>query len=119
MPTLHLPKDAPRPQLNVVGEVILRKGSTVKQRFQLIAAVVPFLFLASGVARAQQGGPAAAEAPSTVHAHYVAPSATDVIKPGDKIGELFRRNMTQPYILQRLTPHTYFFESGNYAAAFY
>ena len=41
--------------------------------------------------------------PSTVGATYVEPSATEVLEPGRKIGDLLRRNMTQPFVLQRLS----------------
>ena len=40
--------------------------------------------------------------PSTVGARYVDPSAEDILPPGTKIGDLFPRNMSQPYVLQRL-----------------
>lgn len=39
------------------------------------------------------------EPESTVNATYVDPSSTTPIKPGDKVNHLFKRNMTQPYIL--------------------
>jgi hypothetical protein len=45
--------------------------------------------------------------PSTVGATYVEPSAEKVLKPGNKIGDLFRRNMNQPYVLQRLSERTW------------
>lgn len=60
-----------------------------------------------------------AEAPSTVSATYHAPSATQALKPGDKIGNLFHLNMESPYVLQRLTPRTYWYQSGFYATVFY
>jgi glyoxylase-like metal-dependent hydrolase (beta-lactamase superfamily II) len=60
-----------------------------------------------------------AESPSTVGATYVDPSATEPLQPGQKIGQLFERNMKQRYLLQRLTQRTYFFESQFYAATFY
>jgi hypothetical protein len=41
--------------------------------------------------------------PSTVGATYVEPSAETILQPGTKIGDLFRRNMTHPYVLQRLS----------------
>jgi glyoxylase-like metal-dependent hydrolase (beta-lactamase superfamily II) len=59
------------------------------------------------------------EAPSTVGATYVEPSVTVPLEPGHKIGQLFERNMKQPYVLQRLTQRTYFFQSQFYAATFY
>lgn len=62
---------------------------------------------------------AVAEAPSPVNATYVAPSATTVLAPDAKIGQLFTLNSTRPYILQRLTKRTYWFSSGHYATTFY
>lgn len=59
------------------------------------------------------------EAPSTVGATYVDPSATVPLEAGQKIGQLFERNMKQRYVLQRLTQRTYFFQSQFYAATFY
>ena len=40
--------------------------------------------------------------PSPVDATYVEPSAEEPLEPGLKIGDLFRRNMTQPYVRQML-----------------
>jgi glyoxylase-like metal-dependent hydrolase (beta-lactamase superfamily II) len=59
------------------------------------------------------------ESPSTVGATYIEPSASEPLQPGQKIGQLFERNMKQPYVLQRLTQRTYFVESQFYAATFY
>ena len=59
------------------------------------------------------------EAPSTVGAHYVEPSTTQVLKPGDKIADLFTRNMGEGYVLQKLTPRTYWYQSGFYGTTFY
>ena len=56
---------------------------------------------------------------STVNATYVAPSATDVLAPGSKLGDLFTLNVTKPYFVQRLTERTYFFGGGFYTATFY
>lgn len=59
------------------------------------------------------------EAPSTVDATYVEPSAKTPIKPGEKIDNLFTRNMKQPYVLQRLTDRTYYFQRFFYSTTFY
>ena len=50
------------------------------------------------------------EAPSTVNATYVAESATDALEPGEKIENLFTKNVTQDYILQKLTDRVWFFQ---------
>ena len=60
-----------------------------------------------------------ADAPSTVGATYRPASATEVLKPGEKVANLFRLNMDTPYVLQRLTTRTYWFQSGFYATVFY
>lgn len=39
---------------------------------------------------------------STVNASYVEPSAEKIISPSDKLNNLFERNMSQPYILQKI-----------------
>lgn len=57
--------------------------------------------------------------PSPTGATYVEPSATTVLEPGTKIGDLFRRNMTQPYVLQRLTERAYWVQAFNYGTVFY
>lgn len=59
------------------------------------------------------------EAPSTVEATYVAPSALRQLKMGEKIDNLFTRNATQDYVLQRLTEHTYWFQRQYYGTIFY
>ena len=38
------------------------------------------------------------EAPSTVNATYVADSATDALEPGEKIENLYNKNVTQDYL---------------------
>jgi hypothetical protein len=40
---------------------------------------------------------------SPVGSTYVEPSVEAILQPGTKIGDLYRRNMTQPYVLQRLS----------------
>lgn len=59
------------------------------------------------------------EAPSTVGATYVTPSATEPLAVGAKVGPFFTLNVTRPYFLQRLTERTYFFGGGFYTATFY
>jgi hypothetical protein len=55
------------------------------------------------------------EAPSTVGADYVEPSAKVPIKSTAKIEALFTRNMKQSYVLQRLTDRSYFFQRFFYS----
>ncbi|MER6150620.1 hypothetical protein ACWGPD_11505 [Streptomyces hirsutus] len=57
--------------------------------------------------------------PSPVDATYVEPSAEKVLQPGLNIGDLFRRNMTQPYVLQRLSERAWWAQSFNYGTVFY
>jgi glyoxylase-like metal-dependent hydrolase (beta-lactamase superfamily II) len=57
--------------------------------------------------------------PSSVGATYVEPSAETILKPGTKIGDLFRRNMTQPYVLQRLSRRAWWVQAFNYGTVFY
>jgi len=59
------------------------------------------------------------EAPSTVNAVYVTPSNKKVLNPTEKIDRLYNRNLQQEYILQRMTEHTYFFQSQFYGTMFY
>ena len=72
-----------------------------------------------GAAMSWSASAQVAEAPSTVSAIYQAPSATQALTPGNKIGNLFQLNMERPYVLQRLTPRTYWYQSGFYATVFY
>jgi glyoxylase-like metal-dependent hydrolase (beta-lactamase superfamily II) len=60
---------------------------------------------------AKSGAP---QPPSPVNATYVEPSAEEILKPGTKIGDLYRRNMTQPYVLQRLAQRTWWVQAFNY-----
>jgi len=80
------------------------------------AAAAP---VAKAAAAAPAPAPALPEAPSTVNATYVDPSATVALAPGQKLSHLYARNMSQPYILQRLTEHTYFFQRQFYGTTFY
>jgi hypothetical protein len=56
---------------------------------------------------------------SSTNATYVDPSAETILEPGLKIGDLFRRNMTQPYVLQRLTQRVWWVQSFNYGTVFF
>ncbi len=60
-----------------------------------------------------------AEPTSTVKATYVDPSATVALPAGQKLSHLFSRNLSQPYVLQRLTERTYFFQRQFYGTTFY
>ena len=60
-----------------------------------------------------------AETRSTVGATYVEPSAEEVLEPGRKIGDLLRRNMTQPFVLQRLSERAWWVQASNYGTVFY
>lgn len=59
------------------------------------------------------------EARHTVQAQFVAPSAVTPLQPGQKIDQLFLRNLQQPHVLQRLTDRTYFVQRQFYATTFY
>ena len=55
---------------------------------------------------------------STVGAKYVEPSTVNKLTPGDKIADLYSRNMAG-YVLQRLTDRVYWVEAFNYGTIFY
>ena len=57
--------------------------------------------------------------PSPTGARYVEPSAETILQPGVKIGDLYERNMSQPYVLQRLAERTWWVQSFNYGTVFY
>lgn len=59
------------------------------------------------------------QARSTVGATYVEPSATTAIPAGEKIDNLTVRNMQQPYVLQKLTDRSYYFQRFFYSTTFY
>ena len=59
------------------------------------------------------------EAPSTINAKYVEPSATRVLQSGEKIADLTRRNLEDTYILQRLSENTYWVQRQFYNTTFY
>ncbi|HAL6438960.1 TPA: MBL fold metallo-hydrolase [Escherichia coli] len=56
---------------------------------------------------------------STVNASYVEPSAEKIISPSDKLNNLFERNMSQPYILQKIGERTYYVQRYFYFTTFY
>lgn len=56
---------------------------------------------------------------SPVGATYVEPSAEEVLEPGRKIGDLLRRNLTEPFVLQRLTDRAWWVQASNYGTVFY
>ncbi|WP_321362931.1 MBL fold metallo-hydrolase [uncultured Celeribacter sp.] len=59
------------------------------------------------------------EAPSTVGATYVPESATKALAPGEKIENFFNKNVSQDYILQKLTDRVYFYQHQFYGTIFY
>jgi len=67
----------------------------------------------------ESGHTGGSRATSTVNARYVEPSAQEILEPGTKIGDLFRRNMTQPYVLQRLAPSTWWVQAFHYGTIFH
>jgi glyoxylase-like metal-dependent hydrolase (beta-lactamase superfamily II) len=85
---------------------------TRKHLFRTCKGLVPALFCVATSGRA-------AEPPSPTNARYVAPSATAELAPDAKIEHLFTLNTSKPYVLQRLTRRSYFFEAGHYATTFY
>ena len=89
-----------------------------KQSFFHRVSVSLLLLLLSDAASAEQVTPLPA-APSTVQAIYVEPSATRALQPGEKIDQLYTRNNTQDYVLQRLTQRTYWFQRQHYGTLFY
>ncbi|UMS61758.1 MBL fold metallo-hydrolase [Escherichia coli] len=56
---------------------------------------------------------------STVNASYVEPSAEKIISPSDKLNNLFERNMSQPYILQKIGERAYYVQRYFYSTTFY
>lgn len=60
-----------------------------------------------------------AEVPSTVGATYRAVSATETLAPGEKIENLFTKNMTQTHILQKLSERVVSYQGGFYGTIFY
>ncbi|HAG7622437.1 MBL fold metallo-hydrolase [Escherichia coli] len=56
---------------------------------------------------------------STVNASHVEPSAEKIISPSDKLNNLFERNMSQPYVLQKIGERTYYVQRYFYSTTFY
>lgn len=56
---------------------------------------------------------------STVNASYVESSAEKIISPSDKLNNLFERNMSQTYILQKIGERTYYVQRYFYSTTFY
>jgi hypothetical protein len=83
-----------------------------------VALVALVVLLPRGASAQKLGEPFAGppEPVSTVNATYVDPSSTTPLKPGDKVNHLFRRNMTQLYVLQRLTKRTYWVQHEHYSS---
>src|SRR6185503_12305938 len=46
-------------------------------------------------------------------------SSETILEPGLKLGDLLHRNMTQPYVLQRLRKRVWWVQSFNYGTVFY
>lgn len=61
----------------------------------------------------------ATQVPSTVGGTYVDPSAENILKPGTKIRDLYPLNMSQRYVLQRLSDKAWWVQSFNYDTVFY
>ena len=78
-----------------------------------------FRFAATTALALVLGQGALAEVPSTVGATYRAESATQALAPGEKIENLFTKNMTQAFVLQKLTDRVYFYQGGFYGTVFY
>lgn len=49
---------------------------------------------------------------------HVPASAETILEPGSKIAELFEANMRQPYVLQRLSPRSWWVSVKNYSTVF-
>lgn len=71
------------------------------------------------LASARSPLPPSAAAPSTVGATYRVASATAVLRPGEKVADLFRRNLQTPFILQKPTARTDWYQSGFHATTFH
>lgn len=57
--------------------------------------------------------------PSTTASQFVVPSKDFVLPVGAHLDQLFRRTMTEPFVLQRLSGRTYWVEVGVFATLFY
>ncbi len=97
-----------------------RPGSTSKPTTRRITAAVAGLLLATALPTETWGQESpAGSPPSPVAATYVEPSAESILQPGTKLDNLFRRNMTQPYVLQRLSERAWWVQAFNYGTVFY
>jgi glyoxylase-like metal-dependent hydrolase (beta-lactamase superfamily II) len=56
---------------------------------------------------------------STTKAEYIEPSLTRIIKPNQKISILTARNFAGETVVQKLTEHTYWVQTGFYNVVFY
>jgi glyoxylase-like metal-dependent hydrolase (beta-lactamase superfamily II) len=56
---------------------------------------------------------------STTGASYVEPSATDLIKPGQRVAHLFPRSVMEEYVLQRVTERVWWVSRHFYGSLFY
>lgn len=83
------------------------------------AAVVSLAALFAGPAYSMPEPMAKPEATPTTEATYVVPSATRELMPGEKIGSLFDLNRKQPYILQKLSPRSWWYERQFYSTVFF
>ncbi len=59
------------------------------------------------------------EPASTTGASYVEPSATELIKPGQRVAHLFPRSVMEEYVLQRVTERVWWVSRHFYGSLFY
>ena len=58
-------------------------------------------------------------APTGTAHRYVEPSAERVLAAGEKVGQLFRRQIEQPFVLQRLTDDVWWVSVRNFSTVFH
>ena len=56
---------------------------------------------------------------STTGAEYVEPSATELIKPGQRVSHLFPRAVMEEFVLQRVTERVWWVTRQFYGSLFY
>ena len=56
---------------------------------------------------------------STTGAEYVEPSATELIKPGQRVSHLFPRSVMEEFVLQRVTERVWWVTRQFYGSLFY
>jgi glyoxylase-like metal-dependent hydrolase (beta-lactamase superfamily II) len=56
---------------------------------------------------------------SITGAEYVSPSVAEPLRPGQRVSHLFPRSVMEEYVLQRLTPRTYWVSRHFYGSLFY